>query len=124
MKEKLFNLFLLIEDGIICQIGAVCHEKDGTDEQKTKFLQSQVDSDLPNAKLYPLPKRYIRFTEPSAGIAGSLSYEGFQQLGAAGKQLEVFEEVFKDLGASQNPLVCITAIVNGKPLIEAVETIS
>jgi len=124
MKEKLFNLFLVIEDAIIQQIGAVCHEKDGTDEQKTKFLQSQVNDDLKNAKIYSLPKRYVMITKKSSGTSGSISYDSFEQLGATGKQLEMFEEVFEDLGASQNPLVCITPIVNGKLLIEPFEKIS
>jgi hypothetical protein len=38
-----------------------------------------------------------------------------------GRQAEFFEEIFRDLGAPKNPLICVNPIVYGKPMIQAVE---
>jgi hypothetical protein len=59
MKEKLFSLFLFVMGDIIHEIWAVCHEQVGSETQKLAFLQSQVATDFPVAKRYPVPDRYI-----------------------------------------------------------------
>ena len=51
-------------------------------------------------------------------IPGLIRYQSYVQLASIGKQIEFFEEVFQDLGASHNPLMCVTAIVDGQPQIE------
>jgi len=38
-----------------------------------------------------------------------------------GRQTEFFEEVFQHLGAPENPLMCVTPIVNGQPMIQGIE---
>jgi len=124
MKEKIFNLFLFINDDIIQQLGVVSHECDGTDEQKTKFLQSQVDIDLPNAQVHPVPQRYVMNNGTSESIPGQISYDGYQQLKVLGRQLDFFEDIFKLEGALDTPLVCITPVRDGKPAFDIVSDVA
>jgi hypothetical protein len=121
MKEKLFNLFLFVTGNIIHEIGAVCYEQSGNDAQKLAFLQSQVATDFPATKRYPVPDRYILAGDRAAAVSGGLRYQSYLQLKAMGKQTEFFEEVFYDLGAPQNPLMWVTPIVNGQPMIQGIE---
>ncbi len=124
MREKLFNLFVYLkeDDQIIDRIGGVCHKRDGTENQKLAFLQSQVKFDFSKAKRYPVPARYKMVVDGKA-TAGRIGYQAFNQLAGIGKQIEFFEEVFEDLGAGDSPLMCITVIVDGQPRIEAVEKV-
>lgn len=119
-KEKVFNLFLFVVHGLICEIGAVCHLHAGTDASKIAFLQAQVMADYSNAKRYPVPDRYIVVTD-GIEIPNRLSYAGYLQLSQAGKNTELFDEAFQDLGASSSPLICITPIVDGWPRVDEVE---
>ena len=121
MKEKLFNLFLFVMGDIIHEIGAVCHERAGTDAQKLAFLQSQVATDFPVAKRYPVPDRYILAGDRGVAAPGGLRYQSYLKLTAMGRQTEFFEEVFQHLGAPENPLMCVTPIVNGQPMIQGTE---
>ena len=124
MKERIFNLFLIISDDIIREIGAVCYEQSGSDAQKLVFLQSKVIEDLEKAKRYPVPNRYVLVSEKKPGIPGLIRYKSYLDLAITGDQLEFFEEVFADLKAPQNPLMCITPIVDGKPLIDGYASVS
>jgi hypothetical protein len=121
MKEKLSNLFLFVMGDITHEIGAVCHEQAGSDAEKLAFLQSQVATDFPAAKRYSVPDRYLLAGDGGAAVSGGLRYQSYLQLAAMGRQAEFFEEVFQELGAPKNPLMCVTPIVYGKPMIQAVE---
>ncbi len=118
--EKIFNLFVFVNSGMIQEIGAVSHMIKGSDGRKMKYLQSQVISDFRSAKHYPVPNRYISLSSENKGVNGQLSYNSFHILMAHGRQLELFEEVFVDMGAPANPLYCITPIVDDQPYIEIV----
>lgn len=123
MKERIYNLFLIISDDIIREIGAVCHEQSGNDAQKLTFLQSKIIEDLAKAKRYPVPDRYVLIGGKNS-IPGLIRYQSYQELAFTGDQLEFFEEVFEDLRAPRDPLMCITPIVNGKPMIDGYSSIS
>jgi hypothetical protein len=121
MKERVFNLFLFCTDDIIRQLGAICHEISGSDEEKLAFLQSRVSTDFPTAKRYPVPDRYVLVLPGSPGRPGLLRYQTFRELASVGKQIELFEEIFEDQGAPRNPMMCVTPIVDGQPRIESFE---
>ena len=57
-KEKVFNLFLFVEDDIIIGLGGRCHQAEGSDQEKLAFLQRQVNHDLRGAERFPMPMRY------------------------------------------------------------------
>lgn len=114
MNERLFNLFVFVDDGIIRELGAATHDRAGTDQEKLKFLQAQVSTDFSATRRFPVPSRYI-LVKPGAADDAGLQYRAFQALTQSGRHLEVFEEVFAALEGPDNPLFCITPVVNGEP---------
>ena len=66
-------------------------------------LRAAVVSDHPQAKCFPLPPQF-------AGITIA-EYNTLERLG---RQLELYEPAFDALNAPLHPLVCITAVVDGK----------
>ncbi|HEY4302735.1 MAG TPA: hypothetical protein VGM73_17835 [Candidatus Didemnitutus sp.] len=103
MAELAFNLFYFVRDGILQETGAVGHPIDGSDEAMGPKLRAAVATDVPQARRIPLPKQF-------AGITAA-EYNALERLG---RQLELYEPAFSALNAPAHPLVCITAVVNGK----------
>jgi len=124
MQEKLFNLFLFVTDDVIREIGAVRHKHSGTDAEKLAFLQSQVATDFPIAKRYSVPNRYVLVQPKGIRKRGALRYQSYVQLAAIGKQIEFFEEIFEELEAPHNPLMCITPIVDGQLRVDGIDKLS
>jgi hypothetical protein len=90
VKEKIFNLFLFVENDIIVGLGARCHQPDG---EKLALLQRQVKHDLPGAVRFPVPKRYpLVFSDGTTGTG--LQYQSYQKLALLNRHLDLFEEVF------------------------------
>lgn len=106
MREPTFNLFLYVKMPSVTELGAVVHDLDGSDHEKISALQLLVDSD------YQIARRY----KPSR----PLSWQDYESLMRLGRELEVFEEIFRDNNAPSQPLVAITPIVDGKPQFHAV----
>jgi hypothetical protein len=106
LKETVYNLFLYVEDSLIRELGIATHQLDGTEEEKLSTLQALVDQDFKTAKRYH--------------IEHGLEWRRYQALMRLGRQLEVFEGVFRDCNAPINPLVVITPIVDESPKIVAV----
>jgi hypothetical protein len=119
VKEKVFNVFLFVEDAIIIGLGARCHHADGSDREKIAFLQRQVKHDLAQAERFPIPTRY-RLVFSDGRIGTGSQYQCYLQLALLQRHLELFEEVFIHYQAPDSPLMCITPIVGGKPRADAV----
>ncbi len=128
MKEQIVNLFLFIDTkmladgtGVIRQLGASWHEREGTDAEKVAFLESRVEADFPKAKRYPLPQWCVLVPLNERPKKGLLSYPSFVQLTGMGKHMEIFEDaIFKHCPqAPREPLMVMTCIVDCKPKIEA-----
>lgn len=103
MAELAFNLFYFVRDGILRETGAVGHSIDASDEAVEPKLRAAVAVDLPQARLFPLPKQFEGVTVTE--------YNALERLG---RHLEIYELVFAALNAPVHPLVCITAVVDGK----------
>lgn len=112
--EKIFNLFLFDDGGIIREFGAVFHKTAGTEAQKLEHLKSKVKTDVPNARRFPVPE-HLSIYVPIARISvnGALTNQAFRFLVEGGKQLQVFEAAFEAMNAPRAPLFCITFVVNG-----------
>jgi hypothetical protein len=103
MAELAFNLFYFVRDDILREIGAVGHSIDADDEEMEPKLRGAVVADLSQAQRFPLPRQF-------AGITVA-EYNALERLG---RQLELYEPAFAALNAPAHPLVCITAVVDGK----------
>jgi hypothetical protein len=85
---------------------------EGTDKEKIVFLRNSVNYDYKAANKVDVKSCSY---ETSDGV---FKYSAYLALARSGRCLEVFEEVFSICGATENPLYCITPIVNGKPEID------
>jgi hypothetical protein len=45
-----------------------------------------------------------------------MPYRKFSKLEKRGRQFELFEEIFSSLNVPQNPLICVTPVLDGKIL--------
>ncbi len=118
--ERIFNLYLIIQSSIIRALAAKSHDSNGSEDELIIFLQNHVEEDFATAQYFPIPVRYQFYDLNTSKSSPGLKYDTFMDLAGEGLQLHVFEEVFKTLGASSRPLVCITPIVEGKPKIQVV----
>ena len=105
MKETAYNLFLYVEMPFIKALGVALHDLDGTDQEKLAALQRLVEDDHKTAKRYAL-KEPLKWTD-------------YQSLMRLGRELSVFEHIFRDCDAPTDPLVVITPISDGAPHILA-----
>lgn len=121
MKERIFNLFVYSDLDIISQVGAVCHEIEGNDEEKISFLRSRVNIDFNNAEKFPIPEKIS--TTHKGLKRNSIDYNMFRDLSYKGEALMIFENVFIKYNAVKNPLVVVTPISNGKIRIDGQENI-
>jgi hypothetical protein len=118
MSERVVNLFLFVESKLIKSLGVTAHDFDGNDEQAKVFLQGRVSVDASCAIRYPLPVANIKaWLGVDAGQR--LSLETFDYLRRIGKGILLFEDALRKLNAPQTPLVCMTFIVDGKPVIDS-----
>ncbi len=118
-KEKTFNLFLFVDGDVIGQLGACRHDLEGSDQQKLSFLQARVEADLAAATRFSLPDNY-KLVLPDGTTTSGLRYQSYLQLSQMGKHIELFEEIFVHFEAPDNPLMCITPVVDGKLGFDAV----
>lgn len=123
MQEKIFNLFIFIENDIIYELGVVVHEKQGTDKEKTAFLKSRVTDDYQKAIRFPIPKRYTLKDLSINQTIAAITYENFRMLTHMNLALHVFEDIFESFHAPQSPLVCVTPIIEGQIKFDATEEI-
>jgi hypothetical protein len=123
VKEKIANLFLFVNDGMISEVGVVWHDRDGTDEEKLFFLQAAVDSDFQKSTRHRLPKSYVIVQGSSDDThLGAFTYDSLMLLRQSDQeQWNIFLEnvvwCHYDF-VPATPLMCVTPIVNGKIAIE------
>lgn len=112
--ERIFNLFVFVEHGLISTYGAVCHKINGTEYYKFAYLQSRVEADVLESRRFPIRKS-LRHLDSATGILheGAVSPEWFYRLASWGSHLPIFEEAFVAMNAPSDPLFCITPVVDG-----------
>ncbi|MGZ5052811.1 MAG: hypothetical protein ACXWF8_10675 [Methylobacter sp.] len=112
MIENIFNLFIYTDGDTIEQLGVVVHDVKGNDKEKIAFLRDAVNSD------HKLANRFAVKSCLYGASDGVFKYSTYVALTRAGRNFEVFKEIFSAYGASEFPLCCVTPIVNGKPEID------
>lgn len=105
MNEIILNIYLIINDDYVVEFRAAAYEMEGGDDNKIKFLKSKAVEDFPNS---------YRFNAPSDKNGNFMKYKKFARLEDRGRQFELFEEIFSRFDVPQNPLICVTPVVNGK----------
>lgn len=118
MSERVFNLFLFCSNGIITELGVASHLVTGSDLEKLASLKARVETDFKTSQRYPVPDRYHMVLPSGVSRRGMLPLAYYQQMVFDEEYLDVFEEVFESLSASDDPIVCITPIVMGQPCYE------
>ena len=106
VAETVYNLLIFVNKMIIEEVGFVLHHLEGTDEDKLSVLRANVDCDYKTADRYR--------------VRGGLAWEKYHAMERTGRHLELFEQLFRDLGAPADPLFAHTAIVDGSPRIDLV----
>lgn len=124
MRETVYNLFVLIsDDGLVRSLGVAAHELGGSDESKLRMLQAAVEEDLPTAQVFTVPHRFVTVVERHSAmhsIEGAISFESYSERLRNGSHFDLFEELLEAIGAPPDPLVCITPVFHGEPVIDGV----
>jgi hypothetical protein len=110
MNEIILNIYLIIENDHVIEFRAAAYEREGGDDNKIKFLKSKAEEDFQNAYHFDAPKnKHGKFME----------YRKFAKLEDKGRQFELFEEIFQRFEVPENPLICVTPVVDGKIMISS-----
>jgi len=105
MNEVILNIYLIINNGYVVEFRAAAYEMEGGDDNKIKFLKSQAVQDFENS---------YHFSAPFDRLGRYMKYKKFARLEDKGRQFELFEEIFSNFKVPQNPLICVTPVVDGK----------
>jgi hypothetical protein len=83
---------------------AKAYQREGSDDEKIQFLKSKAKEDFYKSEKYHAPQNRKEQFMP---------YSKFAKLESQGLQFQLFEEIFSKYGVPQNPLVCVTPVVDG-----------
>ena len=112
MAETILNIYLVINDGSVTSFRAKNYQIDGTDEAKILFLKSNAKNDFATAET---------FNAPVNKLGRFMPYKKFSKLESQGMQYRLFEEIFEKYAVPQNPLVCVTPVVDGDVWAQKIE---
>lgn len=115
MNETILNIYLVINDNYVVEFRAVAYQKEGGDDYKIRFLKGRAVHDFDGA---------YRFDAPVDKHGKFMKYKSFARLEQRGRQFELFEEIFSNFNIPENPLICVTPVMDGKILAEPAEAIS
>ncbi len=111
MNEIILNIYLIIKNNFVVEFRAIAYEKEGGDDRKIRFLKSHAVEDFEHA---------YHFDAPQNESGKFMKYNKFNKLEKRGRQYELFEEIFQRFDVPENPLICVTPVVDGKILAEEV----
>jgi hypothetical protein len=107
MDEIILNIYLVINGGYVVEYRATAYDMEGGDDNKIKYLKSKAAEDFDGA---------YRFDAAKNRKGEFMKYRQFAKLEKQGRQFELFEEIFTRFEVPQNPLICVTPVVDGKIL--------
>ena len=105
MNEIILNIYLVINNGLVEEFRVVSYEMEGGDDRKIEFLKAHAKSDYPKT---------IIFNAPSDENGKFMSYAKFHKLEKHGMHFQLFEDIFQKFGVAENPLICVTPVVDGE----------
>ncbi len=104
MTETILNIYLVIEKDFVVAFKAKAYSMDGDDKEKIDFLKRCAKEDFSSS---------FHFSAPQNKDGEYMTYKKFSKLEKQGMQYRLFEEIFEKLGVPQNPIVCVTPVVDG-----------
>lgn len=107
MQEIILNIYLIIQKGSVVAFKAKSYEHTGDDEAKIKFLKSRAKDDFKTA---------VNFDAPKNKFGKFITYNRFAKFEKQGMHFELFEEIFRTCDVPENPLICVTPVVDGEVL--------
>lgn len=105
MNETILNIYLVINNGLVVEFCAVAYEKEGGDDRKMEFLKSRAREDFATA---------YKFDAPTDKNGKFMSYNRFHKLEKRGMHFQLFEDIFSSFKVAENPLICVTPVVDGE----------
>lgn len=105
MNETILNIYLVINDGVVVEFRVVAYEKEGGDDRKIEFLKSRAKEDFANA---------YKFDAPIDKKGKFMSFKRFHKFEKKGMHFQLFEEIFSNFDVAENPLICVTPVVDGE----------
>ncbi len=108
MSETILNIYIVIENNKVVKFKAKAYDSDDGDNVKINFLKSRAKTDFNSA---------YGFDAPQNEKGEFMAYKSFAKLEKRGMQFQLFEEIFSSFNVPENPLICVTPIVDGNFLI-------
>lgn len=105
MEETILNIYLIIDKGKVIEFKAKAYKMEGFDDEKIQFLKENARKDFNSS--------YV-FEAPSNKRGEFMAYNKFAKLEEQGMHYELFEEIFSNFSVPENPLICVTPVVDGK----------
>jgi hypothetical protein len=103
--EIILNIYLIIEKGSVTAFRAKAYEMEGSDNTKINFLKERAKDDFTGA---------FHFDAPQNKKGSFMPYKKFSKLESRGMQYMLFEEIFQKFKVPQNPVICVTPVVDGE----------
>jgi len=85
----------------------MAYEREGGDDNKIKFLKSRAREDFATA---------YKFSAPTDKQGKFMNYNRFHKFEKRGMHFQLFEEIFSKFSLPENPLICVTPVVDGEIL--------
>lgn len=105
MNEIILNIYLIINNGLVGEFRAFSYEMEGGDDRKINFLKSRAKEDF---------EKSVRFDAPKDDKGRFMKYNRFHKFEKRGMHFQLFEEIFQRYDVPENPLICVTPVVDGK----------
>lgn len=103
---------MVIEDGFVSAFKARAYESGEGDQEKIRFLKKRASIDFAGAYTFDAPVNSKR---------QYMKYKQFARLEERGMHFKLFEEIFIKFSVPENPLVCVTPVVDGDILAGEVD---
>ena len=105
MNETILNIYLVINNGQVVEFRVVAYELEGGDDRKIEFLKSKAREDFDKA---------YKFDAPVDKKGKFMTYNRFHKFEKRGMHFQLFEEIFTSFKVAENPLICVTPVVDGE----------
>jgi len=105
MNETILNIFLEIDNELVVGFKAKSYLSDDGDQQKIDLLKEKAKTDFTTS---------FHFDAPRNKDGKFMKYSSFSKLESRGMHFQLFEEIFSKFDVPENPLVCVTPVVDGE----------